>query len=279
MTHHVVMFSGGVGSWAAAKRVVARYGASDVILLFADTRIEDEDLYRFLPEASANVGAPLIRIADGRTPWQVFRDERFLGNSARAPCSKILKQRVCDRWLAENRDPEKTTVHVGIDWTEMHRFDNGLGRGIRPRRATQGWRYEAPLCEAPFITKPDMLRALAAEGIQPPRLYELGFSHNNCGGFCCKAGQGHFAHLFRTLPKRYREHEAQEDDIRKHLKADVSMMTDRSGGGVKKPLTLRRLRERIEGNGQVDLFEIGGCGCFVDAEEDDQPLVTAGATQ
>jgi 3'-phosphoadenosine 5'-phosphosulfate sulfotransferase (PAPS reductase)/FAD synthetase len=56
---HVVMFSGGLLSWAAAKRVVAGNGTGDVVLLFTDTRAEDGDLYRFLAEAAANVGVPL----------------------------------------------------------------------------------------------------------------------------------------------------------------------------------------------------------------------------
>lgn len=73
MTSYVVMYSGGVGSWAAANRLPA---GSDVTLLFADTGIEDEDTYRFLYESAANVGAPLVEIRDGRTPWQVFHDKR-----------------------------------------------------------------------------------------------------------------------------------------------------------------------------------------------------------
>ena len=35
-----------------------------------------------------------------------------------------------------------------------------------------------------------------------------------------------------------------------------------SGGGTAARLTLRELRERIESGGQVDMFDIGGCGCF-----------------
>ena len=38
---HVVMFSGGVGSWMAARRVAERHGTADLTLLFADTLIED----------------------------------------------------------------------------------------------------------------------------------------------------------------------------------------------------------------------------------------------
>ncbi len=50
----------------AARRVAAAYGVADLVLLFADTLIEDEDLYRFADQAAANIGAPLIRIAEGR---------------------------------------------------------------------------------------------------------------------------------------------------------------------------------------------------------------------
>ena len=33
----VVMFSGGIGSWATAKRVAAQHGTADLTLLFTDT--------------------------------------------------------------------------------------------------------------------------------------------------------------------------------------------------------------------------------------------------
>lgn len=256
---HVVMFSGGVGSWAAAKRVADRYSPESITLLFTDTRMEDRDLYRFLDEAAANVGAPLVRLTEGRNPWHVFFDERLLGNSSKDPCSKLLKRQIADRWLIENCDPANTVVYVGIDWSEEHRFT-----GLRDRRAADGWRYEAPLCEAPYISKADMMTWLKQEGIEAPRLYTLGFSHNNCGGFCVKAGQGHFANLLRTMPKRYAKHEALEQAIRVYLGKDVSILTDRSGDGEKKPMTLRELRLRIESGAQVDMFDQGGCGCFVE---------------
>ncbi|MFC0213886.1 hypothetical protein ACFFK0_15755 [Paenibacillus chartarius] len=54
---HVVMYSGGIGSWAVAKRVVQQFGSDRLALLFADTRMEDEDLYRFLEESAQEIGA------------------------------------------------------------------------------------------------------------------------------------------------------------------------------------------------------------------------------
>ena len=259
----VLMFSGGVGSWATGKRIVERHGVGDLTLLFADTKMEDEDLYRFLDEAAANIFGDkppnIIRIIEGRTPWDVFFDERFLGNSRFDPCSKILKRQMVDHWLRDNCDPSDTTVYVGIDWTEEHRFI-----ALRDRRLTNGWCYEAPMCEAPYLTKPDMLRACRAEGITVPRLYLWGFAHNNCGGFCIKAGIAHFILLLRVLPLRYGYHENKEQEIRAYLGRDISILTDRSGDGVKKPLTLRDLRLRVEAGEQFDMFDIGGCGCFVD---------------
>tara|TARA_R110002020_G_scaffold421841_2_gene631039 strand:+ start:2489 stop:3295 length:807 start_codon:yes stop_codon:yes gene_type:complete len=255
---HICMFSGGIGSWATAKRVVEKHGPEDVTLLFTDTLIEDDDLYRFLDEAAANVGAELVRIQEGRDPWEVFRDVRFIGNTRADPCSLHLKRVPLDNWLEENCDPAKTICYIGIDFTEEHRFTR-----LRKRKAEQGWTYEAPLCEPPYMMKPAMLEWLVEEGIEPPRLYSQGFAHNNCGGFCIKSGHGNFANLLKHHPERYAHHEAKELEMREYLDADVAILRDRRGGETV-PMTMKTFRERIEAGHQPDLFDIGGCGCMVD---------------
>jgi len=256
---HICMFSGGIGSWAAARRVVEHHGQTDVTLLFADTLMEDEDLYRFLREAAENVGAELVQLVEGRDPWDVFRDVKYIGNTRADPCSLKLKREVLDKWLNDNCDPANTTCYIGIDFTEEHRFIR-----LRDRKAAQGWTYEAPLCEAPYMTKPDMLEWLDREGIAAPRLYGMGFAHNNCGGMCIKAGHGHFANLLKQMPERYLYHERQEEAMRQFLgRDDVTILRDRRGGTTT-PMTMRAFRERIEAGHQPDLFDIGGCGCLVD---------------
>lgn len=252
------MFSGGVGSWAAARRVYERHGSKGLTLLFTDTLMEDEDLYRFLDEAASDVHGQLVKIADGRTPWEVFNDRRFLGNTRVDLCSRILKRELAQSWLDENCDQSDTVVYVGIDWTEEHRFTR-----MRDRYAEAGWRYEAPLCEEPYQTKQDAFAQLKSRGIKPPRLYAMGFAHNNCGGFCVKAGHGHFATLLRQMPERYAHHEQKERDLRDHLGKDVAILRDRTGGDTK-PLTMEAFRRRVQGGGQVDMFDIGGCGCFTE---------------
>lgn len=252
---YVVMFSGGVGSWAAARRVIDQHGPTAVTLLFTDTLIEDPDLYRFLDDAGRDLGVPVTRIADGRTPWQVFRDRRRLGTSHVANCSEELKQKPARAWVQAHCDPLDTVISVGIDWTEVHRLD-GIQHGWSP------WKVAAPLCDPPYRSKHELIADLEACGIEPPRLYRLGFPHNNCGGGCVRAGQAHFAHLLKTLPDVYAEWEHEEQGMRDFLDRDVSILKDRRGG-MTQPLTLTDLRTMIESKPeQLDMFEWGGCACF-----------------
>src|SRR3990167_4052477 len=115
---HVVMFSGGLTSWVAGKRVAARYGTDDLWLVFSDVKGEDPDLYRFLAEAAPNVGGTFVTLTEGRTVWETFFDERFLGNHRFDPCSRILKREMLDKWLVANCDPANTLIAMGFDWLE-----------------------------------------------------------------------------------------------------------------------------------------------------------------
>lgn len=312
--NHVVMFSGGVGSWSAAKRVVERHGTENLYLLFTDTLIEDEDLYRFLVESAANVYGidhrrediasiaymadtmpkvedsdsrnidsrkehifkmrdlavqvmpRLAWIAEGRTPWEVYFDVRFLGNSRIDPCSKILKRDLADKWIEENFEPEEVICYIGIDWSEIHRYDR-----LAPRKLP--YIYKAPMSEEPYVNKSEMLEHLNSEGIETPRLYKMGFSHNNCGGFCCKAGQGHFRTLLSEMPERFEYHESLELEIAEYLEKDVAMMK-KTKDGVSRPLTLQDLRIEYEAGGnQLDLLDVGGCGCFLDDTDEVNEVV------
>ena len=251
---HVVQFSGGVCSFFTAQRVIEKFGKDDVILLFADTLMEDEDLYRFLDESANFLGVPVTKIADGRTPWQVFHDVRMLGNSQHDPCSKILKRDLLWRWMKEHTPG--ATVYFGLDWTEEHRLER-----VRQRRP--GWAIEAPMMWRPLVDKPDMLKNLAKIGIKPCRLYEQGYPHANCSGACCKAGQSQWRLLLEVNREGFLWHEQQEQELRSYLNKNVSILRDRRGG-VTKPLTLKAFRERIEGGGEHDCHDWGGCGCGVD---------------
>lgn len=250
------MLSGGDSSWAAMKLDAQRRGLDGLTLLFTDTKEEDADTYRFLRESAANIGAPLVEVADGRTIWELFRDERMIGNARVDICSRVLKREMADRWLRENCDPADTVVLIGYHSSERDRFEKA-----RRRYAAAGWRCEAPLCEPPLISAREVKDWARREGLAEQALYREKFLHANCGGACVKAGHAQWRHLLMVRPGTYARWEAEEEATRQYLGKDVAILRDRRGG-ESRPMTLRVFRERIEAGGQCDLFDWGGCGCF-----------------
>lgn len=279
---YIVSYSGGAGSWGAARRLIEKHGKDDVILVFMDTNSEDADLYRFLWQSVRHLSAEFVYLADGRDIWQVFKDKRFVGNSRIDPCSQILKRELFKRWLSKRYKPpfappngaiprdqenarilyeadnrEAATICLGIDWTEAHRLDRSSIR-YAP------YPVEAPLCDEPYLSKLQVIADIRECGIEPPRLYDMGFNHNNCSGFCVKAGKAQFKRLLITMPEVYAYHENREQELRDYLGKDVSVMSE-VVDGKKRPLTMREFRHRQrEGRLYIDEDDWGGCGCFVD---------------
>lgn len=247
----VAFFSGGVSSYLAAKRACQKYGAENVTLLFTDTLIEDEDLHRFLDDSQKFLGAKLIKISDGRSPWQVFTDKRFVANARVSICSIELKVKPAQKWVDENCT-ENTVLVFGIDEFEAHR----VGPIVKNWVPYKCW---FPLVELPTSYR-ERERELSDDGLKRPRLYDLGFAHNNCGGFCVKAGQSHFANLYRTMPERYayhakKEREAIESGI--NHSGIIRAMKD----GQTKYIPLDEYAKTIE-SGLFDEYDTRGCGCF-----------------
>lgn len=256
------MFSAGACSWAAAMRTIERHGRENVELLFADTQIEDPDAYRFLDDAEKQLGVTLHRIADGRDPWEVFVDEKFIGNSRVDPCSKILKRQFMEKWCAERAKGEEIVLVYGLDWSERTRVERH-----RKRLAERGWDSEYPMDERPYVTKDETFDWMRSEGLEPPRLYALGFGHNNCGGMCVKMGLGQARHLLLTLPDVYRYHEGREADAMAKIGPTARPFLRLRRRGKTKGITLKDFRKMIER--QPLLFEnhaVGGCGggCAID---------------
>jgi len=251
---HLVLFSGGLGSYFATKRLVERnIPKEDIILLFTDTMIEDEDLYRFLDDATEKLGIPLTNYSDGRNVWEVMKDHKFLSNSRVDHCSGDLKRKMSRKFIKQFK-PDEVIIYLGFDWTEMNRFE-------KAQKAWLPYKIESPMCGNPYLDKEDMKKMLADDGIGLPRLYKMGFAHNNCGGGCVKAGIGHFTKLLDEFPERFTEWEAHEQEIRDYIGKDVTILR-RQRNGVKSKFSLRQLREERESITSEELCDIGGCGCF-----------------
>lgn len=247
-----ISFSGGISSAVTALAAFER--GVEFKCIFADTLIEDEDLYRFTNDVERAIGQQIVRLADGRNPWEVFRDERYHGNQRIAPCSKILKTQVIRRYLANNSDPADPLV-LGMDISESERVE----------RAAKRWspRPVISLLAEWSIYRPDYEKILQRHNIKPPRLYGLGFSHNNCGGFCVRAGTKQTLNLLNTFPDRFAYHEDQQERLLAELPTALPHLKEFQD---KQPvyLTLRQLRERAERQLVFEFDGGEGCGCFTD---------------
>ena len=253
----VVFFSSGIGSYVAAKRIAQELGTADLVLLFSDTGIEDPDNYRFLEEAAADIGGRLVKLkSEIGNVFDSWEKRRAIASNRWPFCSEDLKRAPARAWLKENDPENKATLVVGIGWDEVHRLPP-IQKGWAPRRV------EAPLTNAPYWDKPQMLDFARSQGIKPPRMYGLGFPHANCGGGCVRAGFTQWRHLLRVLPEVYARWEQAEQSMRCRLgRQDIAILT-RQVRGRAVPVTLRQLREEQEM--QMDLLDPddwGGCGCF-----------------
>lgn len=256
MTDCIVSMSGGMGSFAEAAACVEAYGKENVTLLFADTLMEDEDLYRFLKECVAWLGCELVTLTEGRTPFQVFKDCKLMGNTQIDPCSRVLKRELMTEYIhARWPSPRDVEIHVGIDYSEGHRLERLQKRGAP-------YIYRSLICEAGRIIQKDYSQQA---GIKPPRLYSWRLGHNNCGGFCVKAGQGHYSNLYKANPERYKEFELKELEVYHHIGAyypflRVNVLKEKTY------LTLQEFREEILEQGKLApeaKTDFGACGCLL----------------
>lgn len=260
---HIVSVSGGVGSYFTLKRVLEKHKKEDVVPVFMDTLAEDGDLYRFLDDIERKLGIQIVRLCVGKTPIELAFERKYLWNSRVAECSIKLKSKPFREWLKETYRPDECILYLGIDWTETHR-KAAIVRNYEP------YIVEFPMCEKPLIDKDQMIEMLKQDGIEIPRLYRLGFAHNNCKGCCVKAGIGQYRNLLLKDRITFLEMENKEQAFRQKYGKDVSILK-RKG----KAFTLRELRMTVEAEPQqMSLFDIepltedecndiGGCNCFI----------------
>lgn len=264
----VINLSGGACSFWAADRVANRYGTDDMVLLFADTLIEDSDLYDFNEWTAVRYGVPITRVSREITPWQLFRREGLIANNRFPICSTKLKREPLDEWFAKNCVPkydlfdEADIRYVGLDWTEGHRLED-------LRESKPQWNWVAPMAEwKPLWDKNKMICELQKlRGGWMPKAYVDGFPHNNCGRRCVRAGITHFIHLYKTDPAAFLDWENEERVTRAEFavrgisSGDFSVLKDRRGGETK-TLTFEQLRERILAEDKsLPKDDWGGCGC------------------
>tara|TARA_B100000686_G_C16508159_1_gene820675 strand:- start:143 stop:892 length:750 start_codon:yes stop_codon:yes gene_type:complete len=245
---HIVSLSGGTASAVAANRVMQRKGKDNVILWFADTSWEDEDLYRFLIDLENFWDKEIVRYKDGRNPLQVGEDVKFILNSRIRACSRILKQEAFRKYLKKLEKP--VTIHLGMDWTEEHR----MAAPKNNYEQFEGVKVSFPLMWKPWY-KSKYSKIVEKWGIEIPRLYKMGFPHNNCGGRCIAQGKREWKRLGHYFPERYNEVMNWEEKMREELGTA-------KGKTILKDITLRDLKKvKVKNIPNFTAEDSYGCFC------------------
>ena len=183
-------FSCGAPSAVAAKLVLAENPAACVVY----TRVEEEhaDNSRFLLECEEWLGTPIRSIGNldyDCSIFEVFRREHYLVGIKGAPCTKLLKRRVREKFQFAD------DIHVlGYTIEEAERLGDF-------REAYPELTISCPLIDR-GLTKPDCLAMIQDAGIELPAMYRLGYNNNNCVG-CVKGGMGYWNKIRVDFPERF----------------------------------------------------------------------------
>ncbi|MFJ5713139.1 hypothetical protein [Neobacillus sp. NPDC093127] len=225
MQNHIIFFSGGKSSFSAADYVKTHFPDDNIVLYFTDTQWENDDLYRFIYQASDRLELPMLTHSLGLNPLELMFEKKLVFNSMIGDCSKILKMKVSRDYLKKGVVPpiekwrnkkylksesftENAILYFGIGFEEMHR-EGAIRKNWKP------FHVEMPLIDN-IIDNDEILRKYS---LRQPILYDLGFSHNNCNARCVKAGQGHYKNLLEKMPDVFNEIMIQEHYIKLYVSA------------------------------------------------------------
>lgn len=265
---HIASFSTGLSSAVMVERLLARYGKDAVTVVVMDTLIEDDDNYRFAADCGRRWGVDFVWLREGRDPYQVNADHNVIPNQKAAYCTFDLKITPFKKYLASLKDAlnrewmdngglergewsPSLTVHIGFDYSEVHRC-----AATDKNYNALGYAVDYPLLWKPLEHRPYAQVVRQDWGIEPPRMYGMGYTHANCGGRCVKQGKGDWLRTLINFPERYAEAEAWEAKMRENpTNAAYALLRDQSDGEVR-PMTLRQLREEYEAGQSAPLFTL-----------------------
>jgi len=253
---HLISYSGGIGS--AVSCLLAHERGLNYEIIFADTLIEDEDLYRFNNDIARITGKSINWISCNKNPWDVYIDERYIGNSKTAHCSQRLKTDIVREFINDYYIEQNPILILGMSIEEIERVE----------RAKKNWlpiEVDSLLIRFNFNNRHRQEQLLSKYGIALPRLYSYGFPHNNCGGFCCRSGQTQFATLLHHFPERYQWHVEQEERAFNAIGPTARPFIRYTVNGELKYLRLSEFKQLVEsGELTPPLYDYGGCACFID---------------
>lgn len=239
-------FSCGAASAVAVKLALEENKASAKPLpfevIYCHVREEDEDNARFMRECEAWFGQKITVLENakyGGSIVNVMKSRRFINSAKGAPCTLHLKKEPA-REFARDGDVNIYGYTLGEEWRVDNWIDANNDKLIR-----------APLIERE-LDKGAVLAIVERAGIALPRLYAMGYDHNNCVG-CIKGGAWYWNKIRVDFPERF----AQQMEIEEMIGHPTLRIN-------KQPVWLRELEP---GRGRQHEEPVIQCGVTCEAAE------------
>jgi hypothetical protein len=201
--------SGGAASAVACH--LAQQSGEPMVFVRIDPLGELGDIGRFVSDLSAKLYHEDIETISVKThgnkafaecthPYDVLRIVRAIKFPKGAPCTRVLKREVRERFCIERN----LNNHVwGFTIEEKHRADRIL--------STVPGFHQFPLIDA-GITKKDCFKYIEDRGITLPECYKNGLNNANCI-ICIKGGIGYMNKCRELYPERFAELSALEQEL------------------------------------------------------------------
>lgn len=159
-------------------------------------------------------------------------------------CSKFLKREILGKFAGQFSN----VVDVfGFSWLEKSRIDRLL------KYKPNSW---FPLTEPPYVTNTEIGDWLQiGYGVKSPRMYSMGFSHNNCKGFCVKAGLGQAYDVWKHFPHVYNYNERMQEKFFVEISPHGRFLKKNG-----KHISLKELRELFEKGYVPGTSQYTSCG-------------------
>lgn len=184
----VAWFSCGAASAVATKMAISQYGSDRVTIAYIDVGSEHPDNWKFLRDCEQWFGQPITILKNPKykDTWDVWSRERFIMSPRGAPCTKLLKKAVRQRY--EDFDDIQVFGYTSEEKNRAESF------------AEQNFEVMADFnLITAGLSKPDCLAMLDRAGIEIPTMYRLGYPNNNCIG-CPKGGMGYWNKIRVDFP-------------------------------------------------------------------------------
>jgi hypothetical protein len=179
------------GDASAVATALALKTHPDAVVVRIVIPSEHPDNERFAADCERWYGKNIERISSKEyaDTWDVWEGRKFIAGPLGAPCTTALKKEVRQEFQRHD------DLHV-FGYTAEE-----AGRAADFKASNFELDLSYPLIDA-GLTKQDCHAIVAAQGIELPAMYRLGFQNNNCIG-CPKGGAGYWNMIRIHFPAQF----------------------------------------------------------------------------